>query len=233
MTVHNSIVISSGHGKYVRGAACPAPGLDEVNEARKIVERVAEILRGAGVEIKTYHDDTSHSQNENLDRIVSYHNNQVRTLDCSVHLNAYQQTAKAMGTEVLFLSQHELAGKVSKAMADAGGFINRGAKKSTSLYFLNYTSEDAILLEICFVDLSTDADLYRKNFDAICHSIAESIHGKAIGEAPVKPEPPEEELIEEGEEEHEHIPTVPPAAPDYTSCPTIQIGAYGYNVGEI
>ena len=34
------VVISSGHGLKIRGAAGPSPwGLDEVNEARKVVEQ--------------------------------------------------------------------------------------------------------------------------------------------------------------------------------------------------
>ena len=45
------IVISSGHGKYVRGAAgpekwksgAPGGGLDEVDEARRIVVIIAEL----------------------------------------------------------------------------------------------------------------------------------------------------------------------------------------------
>ena len=71
------ICISSGHGKYIRGAAGPEPwGLDEVDEARICVEKIADYLRAAGVDVWTYHDDQSHSQDENLNRIVSNHNNQ-------------------------------------------------------------------------------------------------------------------------------------------------------------
>ena len=66
-----AIVISSGHGKYVRGASGI---LDEVDEARKVVERLADELGSRGVEVTTFHDDTSHSQDENLHTIVAFHN---------------------------------------------------------------------------------------------------------------------------------------------------------------
>ena len=67
---YDSVVISSGHSKHVRGAAGPTPwGLDEVNEARKVVDRVAAELRTRGVKVVTYHDDVSTSQNENLNRM--------------------------------------------------------------------------------------------------------------------------------------------------------------------
>jgi N-acetylmuramoyl-L-alanine amidase len=178
-----NIVISSGHGKYIRGAK---GYLDEVDEARRVVTRVAELWSAAGVSVKTFHDDTSTTQSQNLQTIVNYHNAQARDLDVSVHFNAYQKTSKAMGTEVLYVTQQQLASDTSKAIAAAGAFINRGPKKRTDLYFLNTTNKPAILLEVCFVDSETDGNLYRKNFDAVCKRIAEVVGKVTIG----KPEPP-------------------------------------------
>ena len=192
------IVISSGHGKYVRGAS---GYLDEVNEARKVVEKVAEYWRGAGVGVQTFHDDTSTSQNQNLSTIVSFHNRQTRDYDVSVHFNAYQTTSKAMGTEVLYVTQSKLAADTSAAIAAAGTFINRGAKYRSDLYFLNNTAKPAILLEVCFVDSSTDANLYRANFDTICRRIAEVVGKVSIGGQPPEPvEPPIEPPPTETEE---------------------------------
>lgn len=184
------IVMSSGHGKIVRGASgSPVPPyLDEVDEARKVVEASAKALRALGVEIKTYHDDVSKSQNENLNRIVDFHNAQgAHDYDVSVHFNAYQTTSKPMGTEVLYVTQNELAVKVSQAIANAGGFINRGSKHRTDLFFLNQTHAKSILLEVCFVDSSVDADLYRAKFNDICGAIATSISGKTKPVTPTEP----------------------------------------------
>lgn len=193
------IVISSGHGKNVRGAS---GYLDEVNEARRVVERVAELWRKAGVGVKTFHDNTSTSQNQNLTTIVNYHNSQTRDLDVSIHFNAYQTTNKPMGTETLYVTQETLASTVSKKIAAAGGFINRGSKYRSDLYFLNNTRMPSVLIEVCFVDSSADAELYRKNFDAICTAIAEGLTGIEIGE-PVEPpdvdRPPIERPPEAGE----------------------------------
>jgi hypothetical protein len=165
---YNSIVISSGHGLYVRGA-CGV--IDEVDQARLVVDTLADILRAGGIDVKTFHDDTSRSQNENLNTIVNYHNAQTRDLDISVHFNAYVETEKPMGTEVLYVTQSSLASKISKAIAEAG-FIDRGAKKRTDLFFLNNTEMPAVLLEICFVDSETDACIYDVNFQTICENIA-------------------------------------------------------------
>ena len=178
------IVISSGHGKYIRGAS---GYLDEVDEARKVVDRVAEIWREEGVGVDVFHDNVSTSQNANLNAIVNYHNSRTRDYDVSVHFNAYQTTSKPMGTEVLYLTQQKLAADTSLAICQAGAFINRGAKKRTDLFFLNSTEMPAILIETCFVDSSTDAELYRQHFDSICVRIAE-----VVGKVSVDEEPPPE-----------------------------------------
>src|SRR5262245_5903782 len=173
MTSYERIVISSGHGKLVRGASGI---LDEVDEARKVVERVAELLGSLGVEVTTFHDDTSTTQNENLETIVAFHNGEDRDLDISVHFNAYVETADPMGTEVLYVTQSTLADNVSAAIASCG-FINRGGKQRTDLYFLNNTDKPAILIEVCFVDSEADADTYGEQFDNICTAIAEEMVG--------------------------------------------------------
>lgn len=170
------VVISSGHGKYVRGASGI---IDEVDEARKVVEEVAKRLRKRGAGVITYHDDVSHSQNENLNRIVDFHNAQAaHDLDVSVHFNAYTETTSPMGTECLYLTQAALADIVAEGIANASGLIDRGPKKRTDLFFLNQTEASAILIEVCFVDSEADAELYQVNFDEICEAIAANIIGK-------------------------------------------------------
>jgi N-acetylmuramoyl-L-alanine amidase len=182
------IVISSGHGKYVRGAS---GYLDEVDEARAVVENVADLWRDMGVEVTTYHDDVSTTQDENLHRIVDFHNSKSRDLDVSVHFNAYETTSKPMGTECLFVSQDELAAEVSEAIADATGLPDRGGKYRGDLYFLNNTAEPAILIETVFVDSSADASSYRAHFEDICQAIAETIAGEEAPERPGRPERPQ------------------------------------------
>jgi N-acetylmuramoyl-L-alanine amidase len=180
---NNRIVISSGHGKYVRGASGI---IDEVDEARRVVERLADVLRNRGVDVKVFHDDTSHSQNENLNTIVDFHNAQTRDLDVSVHFNAHEQVEKPMGTEVLYVTQSALAGQVSAAIASCG-FINRGGKKRTDLFFLNNTEMPAILIEVCFVDSEADCDLYARKFDAVCEAIADVLGGEGDGATALPP----------------------------------------------
>jgi N-acetylmuramoyl-L-alanine amidase len=169
-----NIVISSGHGRLVRGAS---GYIDEVDEARRVVDQVVDYLARLGVDARPFHDDTSTTQGENLEAIVDFHNLHARELDVSVHFNAYTKTDKPMGCEVLYVTQAELASDLSNAMAKFAGFLNRGAKKRTDLYFLNNTEEPAVLLEVCFVDSSADVELYQEKFDMLCRAIAVGLSG--------------------------------------------------------
>lgn len=180
------IVISSGHGLLVRGAKGI---LDEVNEARRVVDDVAFELVTAGVEVATFHDDLSDDQTENLNRIVNFHNGQSRDLDVSVHFNAYENTTKPMGTECLYVTQDKLAKQVADAIAKASGLTNRGAKKRTDLFFLNKTSKPSVLIEVCFVDSQPDVDLYQSHFSSICVAIASALSGIDIEHSTPLPPP--------------------------------------------
>lgn len=183
------IVMSSGHGSKVRGAS---GYIDEVDEARRVVDRVAQMLMDVGVPIQTFHDNVSTSQNENLNRIVNFHNAQKRDLDISVHFNAYQTTSKGMGTECLYITQDVLSARVSAAIAAAGGLIDRGPKKRTDLFFLNNTDEPAILIEVCFVDSKEDSECYKEEFEFICEAIGEAVSGVTLQPDEPPPEPPVE-----------------------------------------
>jgi N-acetylmuramoyl-L-alanine amidase len=205
-----TIVISSGHGKYIRGAS---GYLDEVNEARRVVEKVAEYLENGNVEVITFHDNISTTQSQNLDAIVDFHNKQDRELDVSVHFNAYQTTSKPMGTECLYVTQEDLARDMADAISVAGNLINRGPKYRSDLKFLNSTEEPAILIEVCFVDSSADAQLYQQHFNAICRAIAETLAGKTISDRPDRPGRPERP------ERPEDLPK-PPAEPLLELCGT-------------
>jgi hypothetical protein len=178
------IVISSGHGLYIRGAS---DILDEVDEARRVVPNVADLLRASGHQVVTFNDNVSTTQDENLHRIVDFHNSQTRDLDVSVHFNAYEHNSKPMGAEVCYVTQEDVAGRLSKAIADAAQLPDRGPKYRGDLFFLNNTEMPAVLIETCFVDSTVDADHYHANFGRICQAIADVAMGPIT-----EPEPPED-----------------------------------------
>jgi N-acetylmuramoyl-L-alanine amidase len=194
------IAISSGHGLFVRGAR----GLiDEVDEARRVTDRVGEILLGAGVGVNVFHENITRTPRDNVNTIVRHHNGQERDLDVSVHFNAFNPTEgftqkdgwrlveRAVGVEVLYRSGNAktrtIAGHAARAIANASGLLLRhkwrevaGAVPRGDLGFLNNTSAPAILLEVCFVNSGVDAALYLRYFDEICYAIAGAISGRVI-----------------------------------------------------
>lgn len=167
-----TIAISSGHSTIVRGAVGI---IDEVDEATRVVDKVASILNAKGITTYKFHDTVSTTQSENLERICDWHNSKNRDLDVSVHFNANEPTSSPMGTECLYISQSELSADVTEAVSASGHLKNRGPKLRSDLYFLNNTDMPAILIEVCFVDSEADVDAYMENFDAICVAIASVI----------------------------------------------------------
>ena len=176
------IVISSGHGLHVPGARSL---MDEVTEARRVTNRVAQLLTNAGRETAVYHDDVSRNARDNVNGIVAYHNAQKRLLDVSVHFNAVAGVRQAgIGTETLYRAGNErmksLSSQISKAIGAASGLKvrrNDGTLARNDLGFLNRTNIDsAILLEICFVNSETDERLYNTHFNGICERIAHILY---------------------------------------------------------
>jgi N-acetylmuramoyl-L-alanine amidase len=167
------------------------------------VETVAEKLRAAGEQVVVFHDDVSRTQDENLNRIVDFHNAQgAHDLDVSVHFNnAYDAPySKPIGTECFAYSPNdELADSVSFEIATASGLIDRGGKDGSNLFFINSTIEKAILVEVCFVESEPDVTLYRRYYDGICAGIVAAITGEDVERPPVEPPgetmPPEDALF--------------------------------------
>jgi N-acetylmuramoyl-L-alanine amidase len=180
------IAISSGHGKYIAGAS---GYLVEVPEARRQVDQIADYLQQMGVEVWTFHDDTSHDVSTNLRTITNWHNSRpAHDLDISCHFNAGGGT----GCEVLYITQEELAREVSAAIAHAAGWKDRGAKYRNDLYVLSNTNAPCILTETCFVDSQSDADKWNAKWEEICAAIAETVSGQ---EAEPLPEPSTPEIL--------------------------------------
>ncbi|MGM9951656.1 MAG: N-acetylmuramoyl-L-alanine amidase [Lysinibacillus sp.] len=169
------ITISPGHWKPGTGAV----GLiDEVTEARRVVDGVVSRLKGMGIVVHPIQDDSSKSQSENLRYLVQAHNRTERQLDVSIHFNAIAgKHTRAIGTEVLYqdAKMQPLASQLSKAIGKAAGFPDRGAKKRNDLAFLNGTKRPAILIEVCFVNSTVDVALYKQHMEAICETIAKQL----------------------------------------------------------
>lgn len=166
------ITMGPGHWKIGTGA-CDL--LDEVKEARKVTDRVIEILRASGIATNHVEDNTSTNQQQNLTYLVNQHNATNRKLDVSIHFNSSARKVDGIGTEVLYYDAKELAANVSSAIATAGKLKDRGAKQRKELAFLNGTNKPAILIEVCFVSSEYDCKMYRQRFEDICQAIAKEL----------------------------------------------------------
>lgn len=178
---YSQINISSGHSINCQGAS---DIINEVTEARKVVDKIYEMCKAMGIEVYKYHD-TSSSSSQNLANIANWHNKFKDGIDISIHFNCYQHTSNSMGTEVCYYSQSQLASQVSSAISKASGLKDRGGKERKGLYVLRHTNKPMLLIEVCFCDSSYDVQKYRENFDAICSAIIEALTGKVYMSRPV------------------------------------------------
>lgn len=173
--IYNQLNFSSGHSINCKGAI----GLvDEVTEARKVVDKCYEICRQNNIEAYKYHDTSSNSK-QNLRNIIDWHNKFKDGIDVSIHFNAYKNTSEAMGVEVLYYSDSSEASQVSYNISSVG-FKNRGVKQRQDLYFLRNTKKKAILIEVCFCDSVKDVEIYKANFNKICELIVQALTNKVV-----------------------------------------------------
>lgn len=94
----------------------------------------------------------------------------------SIHLNA----GGGKGSEVYAMSTagYTLAAKVLNELV-ALGFVNRGVKDGSWLYVIKNSIPVAVLIEVCFVDTQTDANLYNQlGADLIANAIVKGLTGQ-------------------------------------------------------
>ena len=178
------INVHGGHSLKCRGAS---GYLDEVNEDRKVKNRVIELLRANGHTVYDCTDDVGATQNANLKNIVNKCNSHKVDLDVSIHLNAGGGT----GTEVYIYNSKSKAKDEAKRIAsnisNALGIRNRGVKTKTNLYVLRKTKSPSLLIECCFVDNAIDK--VKWNADKCAKAIVEGILNKSVNEHVETPTP--------------------------------------------
>lgn len=167
--------VHGGHSLKCRGASGL---LDEVNEDRKVKNKVIELLRANGHTVYDCTDDVGATQNANLRNIVNKCNSHKVDLDVSIHLNAGGGT----GTEVYIYSDSSkakgYAQRIVNNISNSLGIRNRGVKTSTNLYVLRKTESPSLLIECCFVDNAVDK--VKWNSDKCAKAIVEGIMNATV-----------------------------------------------------
>lgn len=150
-----------GHNAIVPGAS--GCGLKEHEVAQKIHDKFRAVTKAVDAT-----DNVGRTANDNLYNIVRKMNAVGRSYHVSHHLNAFNGTAN--GFEVWYYAGNAAAKKLAEeiciAVCKATGWVNRGAKATTSLYVIRASSGSAILIEWGFVDSKEDMDIMSKKMDA-------------------------------------------------------------------
>lgn len=157
-----------GHGGMDPGATYK--GRKESNDVLRLGQAVAKRLRAVGAVI----DETRTKDNTlSLSARTKRENASKYDYFISFHRNAIAPE-KAHGAEVFtYPTASDKAKKLAKQLQDAlvgVGFKNRGVK-TAGYYVLKYTKAPAVLLEIGFIDHSTDNKLFDGRFDEIVEAI--------------------------------------------------------------
>lgn len=164
------IVINAGHTKS--GTGTGANGyLNESTETRKIAYALLSHLSDSKHEVIPAVFDRSAN---NLKEAVQIANEKNADLFISIHLNA----GGGSGCEAYTWRGQQVPEAVKAcSYLKKLGFKNRGVKDGSSLYVIKNTKCTAVLIEVCFVDSKSDAELYKQ---VGVTNIAKSIYSALI-----------------------------------------------------
>ena len=154
--------------------------LNESNETRAVGNKLIALLKAGGHTVVNCTNDKAGSVNANLQAICNLANAQSLDLFVSIHFNA----GGGQGTEVYTYGgeRYKEAVNVCNGL-NALGFKNRGVKDGSGLYVIKHTKAKAMLIEVCFVDTQSDANLYKKlGANVIANAIYKAITGTAAKE---------------------------------------------------
>ncbi len=171
------MIIGINCGHTVNGPGCGAKGyLNESVETRAVGYKLMEYLRSAGHTVVDCTNDIALSTAENLRNICNLANAQHLDMFISIHFNA----GRGQGCEVFTYGKGDLAcARKMKSALYQLGFKDRGIKDGSHLYVIKHTNALVALLEVCFVDTQSDAELYQKiGADKIAKALAEAIIGE-------------------------------------------------------
>ncbi|RHK04255.1 N-acetylmuramoyl-L-alanine amidase [Enterococcus casseliflavus] len=160
MTKYNNSTSHRGHNARTPGAA--GNGLREHEVAQTIHEKFIKVTKAVDCT-----DDAGTTANANLVNIVAKMNRVGISFHASHHLNAFN--GQANGFEVWYFAGNETARKLAQAICDevckVTGWVNRGAKATTSLYVIRASVGTAVLIEWGFIDSKRDMDILSGKMD--------------------------------------------------------------------
>ena len=220
----NQVRIGINCGHTVSGAGYGAVGFfAESEETRNVGHVLMDLLRQSGVEIIDCTIDQANTQSEYLAAAVALANRQDLDWFISIHFNA-SASKQGHGVEAYTYEGRQYPDAVEVcANLEKLGFTNRGVKSGSGLYVVRKTKAKAMLIEVCFCDNETDAELYQRLgattvasaiFTALCDVGAVPKKGTLImGDAVLTEEQISKWMIEKGKEKQSllnylHLPKI-------------------------
>lgn len=171
------IGVNCGH--TASGTGCGAVDLlNESVETRAVGKELITLLKKGGHTVVNCTVDKASTTNAYLSKVVETTNKKELDLFISIHFNA----GKGRGCECYTWKgeKSEIATGICDELYKLG-FTNRGVKDGSGLYVIKNTKAKAILVEVCFVDTSSDVALYKKKgAKVIANAICKAITGEDI-----------------------------------------------------
>ena len=169
------IFLNPGHDRKLdSGAVNPITGLREADVVYDvtcaITNCINDILLSKGINTKCLQIDS-------LPAICQEANSWGADYFVSVHCNAYDTVAR--GTEVEVFSYgteaSELANSVQSSIVKKLGTLDRGLRERPGLYVLKHTDMPAILIELAFIDNTSDSKLLTEKIQDFASAVASGI----------------------------------------------------------
>ncbi|OKH47304.1 hypothetical protein NIES2101_23995 [Calothrix sp. HK-06] len=151
------IAIDIGHNLPCDGGAVGFLNENWCNTA--VGMHLISMLEKSQVEVIKCKPGSADDLRDSLKRRVTTANTAKADYYISLHHNA----GGGKGSEVFYFSNKggALASAIVNELALLG-FENRGAKKSTHYYVINWSEMPAIIVEACFMDTKTDCELWQR-----------------------------------------------------------------------
>lgn len=170
----SSYAIDPGHGCYPDTGA--EGYLNEQDCALDIANRVISKLQTLGNQAWSVRPSNASSVTDSLQQRCDG----AASADylVSIHLNA----GGGKGSEIFTMSSagNALGSSVLNSIVSLG-FVNRGVKDGSSLYVIKHSNPVAILIEVCFVDTQSDANLYNNlGAEAVATAIVQGLTGQTV-----------------------------------------------------
>lgn len=175
----SKFAIDPGHGDVngsLGGDGGAVDYLVEQNCALDIANRVIPKLQALGHQAWNVRPSSAFSVLESLQKRCD----SAATADYLVSIHFNEGGGRGSEVYAMSIAGYALAAKVLNEFV-ALGFENRGVKDGSWLYVIRNSIPVAILLEVCFVDTETDANLYNQlGAEAIANAIVKGLTGQTV-----------------------------------------------------